>query len=115
MSQEKITIRTQDGNCPASVFTPTGTGPWPAVLFCMDGLGIRPALFDMAQRLADNGYVVLLPNPRGSSGRGTDFAHAASDFPNSQKYLAEDFAGVPENELRAILVDNCVRYFHLDR
>jgi len=62
MSQEKITIRTQDGNCPASVFTPTGTGPWPAVLFCMDGLGIRPALFDMAQRLADNGYVVLLPD-----------------------------------------------------
>jgi hypothetical protein len=46
---------------------------------------------------------------------GTDFAHAASDFPNSQKYLAEDFAGVPENELRAMLVDNCARYFHLDR
>ena len=45
---------------------------------------------------------------------GATFAHAASDFPNSQKYLAEDFAGVPENELRAMLVDNCVKYFHLD-
>jgi len=45
---------------------------------------------------------------------GTDFAHAASDYPNSQKYLAEDFAGVPEHELRAMLVDNCVRYFHLN-
>jgi len=29
-----------------------------------------------AQLLATAGYVVLLPNPRGSSGRGTDFAHA---------------------------------------
>jgi hypothetical protein len=28
--------------------------------------------------------------------------------------LAEDFAGVPENELRAMLVENCVKYFHLN-
>jgi hypothetical protein len=46
---------------------------------------------------------------------GTDFAHAASDFPTSQKYLSEDFAGVPEREKRAMTVDNCVKYFHLDR
>ncbi len=30
---------------------------------------------DWAQLLASNGYVVLLPNPRGSSGQGSDFAH----------------------------------------
>ncbi len=46
---------------------------------------------------------------------GTDFAHAASEYPNSQKHLEEDFAGVPANERRAILVDNCVRYFKLDQ
>jgi carboxymethylenebutenolidase len=28
----------------------------------MDGLGIRPTLFEMGQRLADHGYVVLLPD-----------------------------------------------------
>lgn len=27
----------------------------------MDGLGIHPALWDMGQRLADAGYLVLLP------------------------------------------------------
>jgi carboxymethylenebutenolidase len=32
------------------------------VIFFMDAGGIRPALFDMAQRLADNGYIVLLPD-----------------------------------------------------
>jgi predicted TIM-barrel fold metal-dependent hydrolase len=45
---------------------------------------------------------------------GTDFAHAASEWPNSIKVMERDFAGVPEKEKRAILVDNTVRYFHLN-
>lgn len=59
---EKVTIETRDGQCPTHVFTPAGTGPWPAVIFFMDGLGIRPTLFEMGQRLADAGYLVLLPD-----------------------------------------------------
>ena len=62
MSHEQLSIRTRDGDCPAHVFTPEGSGPWPAVIFYMDGLGIRPTLFQMGQRLADSGYVVLLPD-----------------------------------------------------
>jgi carboxymethylenebutenolidase len=62
MSHEQLSIRTRDGACPAHVFTPEGSGPWPAVIFYMDGLGIRPTLFEMGQRLADSGYVVLLPD-----------------------------------------------------
>jgi len=45
---------------------------------------------------------------------GTDFAHAASEWPNSIKLMERDFADVPENEKRAMLVDNCVKYFHLN-
>ena len=60
--RESITIRTQDGHCPATVFRPEAVGSWPAVIFYMDGLGIRPALLDMAERLARCGYVVLLPD-----------------------------------------------------
>ena len=59
---EQVTIDTRDGKCPAHVFTPAGAGPWPAVIFFMDGLGIRQTLFDMGQRLADAGHVVLLPD-----------------------------------------------------
>src|SRR5215469_1065044 len=63
MSRAEVTIRTRDGNCPASVFTPAnGKGPWPSVIFFMDGLGIRPVMWEMGQRLADGGYVVLLPD-----------------------------------------------------
>jgi carboxymethylenebutenolidase len=62
MRHEQFSIRTRDGACPSHVFTPEGSGPWPAAIFYMDGLGIRPTLFEMGQRLADNGYVVLLPD-----------------------------------------------------
>jgi carboxymethylenebutenolidase len=57
------TIETRDGRCPASLFRPSsGSGPWPGVIMFMDGVGIRPAMFDVAARIADDGYVVLLPD-----------------------------------------------------
>lgn len=62
MPNEHIIIRTRDGDCPSHVLTPSGAGPWPAIIFYMDAGGIRPVKIDMAQRLADAGYVVLLPD-----------------------------------------------------
>ncbi len=62
MPNEQVTVRTRDGDCPCHVMIPASGGPWPAVIFYMDAGGIRPAVLDMAQRLADAGYVVLLPD-----------------------------------------------------
>jgi len=63
MARTQVEIRTEDGVCPASVFrASTGAGPWPGVIVYMDGAGIRPVLFEMAQRLADEGFLVLLPD-----------------------------------------------------
>jgi carboxymethylenebutenolidase len=63
MARLGVAIKTRDGICPASVFTPADTvGPWPAVIFFMDGFGIRPVLWEMGQRLAQGGYLVLLPD-----------------------------------------------------
>ncbi|HWE56739.1 MAG TPA: dienelactone hydrolase family protein [Acidimicrobiales bacterium] len=59
---QEVSIRTHDGECPAYAFTPATGGRHPAVIFYMDGLGIRPTLFEMGQRLAGLGYVVLLPD-----------------------------------------------------
>jgi carboxymethylenebutenolidase len=62
MAHQTIEIRTEDGRCPTYLFTPSSNGPWPGVIFFMDGLGIRPALFEMAERLASGGYYVILPD-----------------------------------------------------
>jgi len=62
MAREQVEIRTRDGVCRTSVFKPDGAGRWPAVIFYMDGLGIRPVLFEMCDRIARDGYVVLLPD-----------------------------------------------------
>jgi carboxymethylenebutenolidase len=63
VAHQQTSITTDDGSCPLHVFTPAqGDGPWPAAILYMDALAIRPTLFDMGQRLADAGYVVLLPD-----------------------------------------------------
>ena len=60
---EQIEIKTPDGMCRASVFKPAkGAGPWPAVIVFMDAFGYRPAQFQMSQRTADEGFLVLLPD-----------------------------------------------------
>lgn len=62
MNHEEIAIQTDDGSCRGFVFRPDGEGSWPGVIFYMDGIGIRPVLFDMCERLAGEGFVVLLPD-----------------------------------------------------
>jgi carboxymethylenebutenolidase len=62
MARSEIEINTDDGVCRASIFRPSGKGPWPGVLMFMDGIGYRPALFEIADKIAEHGYLVLLPD-----------------------------------------------------
>lgn len=62
MPSQFIDIATSDGLCDAYLAYPDGAGPFPAVLFYMDAIGFRPTVHRMADRLASNGYAVLLPN-----------------------------------------------------
>lgn len=56
-------LDTRDGPCRTALCTPdTGSGPWPGVIFCMDGGGLREALDQMASRIASLGYVVAMPD-----------------------------------------------------
>lgn len=58
-----ITLPTADGDARAFFFTPdAGDGPWPGAVLVMDAPAIRPALFDMAERLAQAGYGVIVPD-----------------------------------------------------
>jgi carboxymethylenebutenolidase len=63
MARTAVTLEAADGRCDTSIFRPdAGEGPWPAVLVFMDGIGIRPALFRICERIAQHGYFVLLPD-----------------------------------------------------
>ena len=88
----KVEIETKDGTCPSYVYRPTGSGPWPAVLIFMDGLGIRPAMLEIGERLATYGYFVLLPDLFYRSGRYEPMdPHVVFADPDQRKTLMERF------------------------
>ncbi len=62
MPRRDVLIPTTDGTCDASLHTPGGAGPWPAVIMYPDAGDVRDTFRAMAQRLADLGYAVLLPD-----------------------------------------------------
>ena len=88
----KVEIKTKDGTCPSYVYRPAGSSPWPAVLVFMDGLGIRPAMLEVGERLATSGYFVLLPDLYYRSGPYEPMdPHAVFTDPEKRKVLMEKF------------------------
>lgn len=72
-----IEIPAADGTAEALVARPsTGEGPFPGVILYMDAFGLRPRIQDMAQRIADWGYVVLAPNVFYREGTASELAPA---------------------------------------
>lgn len=61
MIEQQVEITTPDGSMTTFVLHPEHGGPHPVVLYLMDAPSIRPALMDMASRLATAGYYVMLP------------------------------------------------------
>jgi carboxymethylenebutenolidase len=62
MPNEKVTVTTKDGQCAVYVSTPESGAKCPAVIMYTDAGGIRPAALEMGARLAEAGYVVLVPD-----------------------------------------------------
>jgi carboxymethylenebutenolidase len=87
-----VSIRTRDGICPAYLYPPPGGGLWPAVLVFMDGLGIRPAVLEIGERLAQHGYYALLPDLYYRSGPYAPMdPHAIFAAAELRRGLAEKF------------------------
>lgn len=57
-----VDIVTFDGTADAYLTHPDDHAAHPAVLLYMDAFGVRPSLTRMADRLAEHGYTVLVPN-----------------------------------------------------
>lgn len=63
MALESISFEAADGTCTATLARPATMRPGrPGVILYMDAFGPRPALFEIAERIAANGYLVLVPD-----------------------------------------------------
>ncbi len=92
VAMTRVDIVTADGTCPSYVYRPAGSGPWPAVLVFMDGVGIRPAMLEVGEQLASHGYYVLLPDLFYRSGPYEPMnPHTVFGDPEQRKVLLEKF------------------------
>lgn len=62
VTEAKVNIKTPDGTAD-SYFVHPATGTAPGVLLWPDIFGLRPTMRQMAKRLAESGYAVLVVNP----------------------------------------------------
>jgi carboxymethylenebutenolidase len=83
---EQLELATADGTMPTWIHRPEIAGPHPLVMYLMDAPSIRPALHDMASRLATAGYYVMLPylfyrgGPYREFGTSDEDMHARRDL-----------------------------------
>lgn len=82
MPNTTLQIQTIDGQADAFVALPDRRGPHPAVLMYPDAFGIRPVLRDMAGKLAEHGYYVLVPN--------TFYRHGPAPLVELPEHIGED-------------------------
>ena len=85
LAEADVEIKTPDGTADAFFVHPK-QGKHPAVLIWPDIFGLRPAFKDMARRLADSGYSVLVINPF----YRTKKAPTAPEHPNFQDPATRD-------------------------
>lgn len=87
MTEEKFDIRTSDGISDATLVHPDGTNP--GVIVLTDIWGVRPAFVDLARRIAEHGYAVLLPNIFFRSGKAPFFENFDFQDPKTRARAGE--------------------------
>lgn len=96
MIEQAIAINTADGSSDGFLYKQEDGRPLPGVLFLTDIGGIRPSQREMAQRLAGEGYTVLLPNIFYRTGRPPLFALPIKfGDPETTKRIGELFTSLP--------------------
>jgi carboxymethylenebutenolidase len=83
MNVGEINIKTKDGVAPCHYFVPKETAP-PVIVY-MDVFGVRPSLIGMSERLASQGYRVLLPDLYYRSGPRKPFNSPAGFKDDAEK------------------------------
>lgn len=90
MNGARIQLETTDGVVRCRTYHPPlgEVRAWPAVVYLMDGMGIRPTLLGQAERLAQTGFYVLVPDLYSIAGDYPPFDHSTlQDDPAEQKRI----------------------------
>jgi carboxymethylenebutenolidase len=112
MIHREFRLEAADGSCEAHAFHPEEDAPWPAVLMYMDGIGMRPALHEIAARIAEAGYYVLLPDLFYRIGFRARDAKALFSDPAARKELMEKV--LPTATPEKIMKDTSVFLQHFE-
>lgn len=96
MPIRNLQIPTTDGHADAFAAFPDHHEPHPGLLLYSDAFGIRTVLREMAQKLADHGYYVLVPN--------IFYRHGRAPLIELPDYIGED--------VRPALVDQLMPLIH---
>ncbi|MBV6697187.1 dienelactone hydrolase family protein [Kitasatospora aureofaciens] len=84
-----VDIPTADGIADAYLAHPDDGRPHPAVILYMDAFGLRPHLMAKADRLAEAGYTVLVPNAYYRNGRAPIIDYPQPIDPDNDPTLFE--------------------------
>ncbi len=95
ITETTVNVKTPDGTCDAAFIHPASGRP-PAVIIWPDAFGLRPAMRDMAKRLAADGYSVLVPNPyyRVTKAPGIDMANFSFQNADNMAALRKLMGGI---------------------
>jgi carboxymethylenebutenolidase len=66
---QTITINAPDGPIDALLSVPAGTGPWPGIVLVHDAIGYGPDNERICRRVAEAGYIAIMPNMFARGGR----------------------------------------------
>ncbi|HZO35422.1 MAG TPA: dienelactone hydrolase family protein [Solirubrobacteraceae bacterium] len=89
MSGRLVEVTTPDGVADAYLARPDGDGRHPGVLLIHDAFGLRPQIERMAQRIAAEGFAVLVPNLYYRAGRAPVVSMDGVDDPERRGALME--------------------------
>ena len=89
MIETQVELTTAEGQMPTWIYHPEHDGPHPVVLYLMDAPSIRPALHDMAMRLASAGYYVMMPYLFYRGGPFREFGLSDEDMHDRKEFMGQ--------------------------
>jgi carboxymethylenebutenolidase len=91
-----IAIDTPNGTVDAVLEMPEGPGPWPGVVVIHDAFGLREPHREIARRIADAGFIAVVPNMFARGGLVRCMQKVMSDLMKFHGQSFEDIAAARE-------------------